>query len=121
MARLVDEELKKVQSETARMFPPRRTAELAKTSWAMQLAGAYKKIFVVRKGSTLKRIEECARWDQKQAEKKHVIWNVCSWLAYIGVFLLAITVFVPPFVAFYVQSEIRAGNWVNVEQAANIT
>ena len=35
MARLVDDELKKVQAECAKMFPPRRVGELAKTSWAM--------------------------------------------------------------------------------------
>lgn len=62
MARLVDEELKKVQAETEKMFPPRRYGELAKTSWAMQMSGAYTKILATRKAVTLKRIEECARW-----------------------------------------------------------
>ena len=41
MARLVAEERKRVETETAKMFPPRRIAELAKTSWALQLQGAY--------------------------------------------------------------------------------
>lgn len=69
----------------------------------------------------MKRIEECARWDKRQAEKKHVIWNVFGWIAYIAVICIIITIIVPPFFMFYVQSEIRAGNWVNVDQAANIT
>lgn len=50
-----------------------------------------------------------------------MIWNLCSWMAYIAIAFIILGMVVPPFIMLYVQSEIKAGNWVNVEQSANIT